>query len=468
MLKVLADVAEPELLVRLLDVLQISQAVYSYPLSQYVVPKLADSGQYEFSKFEEGYEAMIAKSISETKFSTYLSHFLKRRGAVVLGLERPTELDYGDSMMDDDEALISEARNQTLRIMRDVDKVGLGGPQAQRLFAEVMSGLLTAHVDSTYAGQWSSPSTIPEQLRDWVENHFARFVVEVLACLEQKGKSTADRTTQVSITDLDNWKQRAICDLGALRLRELFEIVVDWDNDTKGAIEDLKQYITTTTTRSHLTTSFSTVISQRLLQPGASTTEILQVYICIIRSFAILDPRGVLLDRLARPIRRYLRDRDDTAKIIVGGLLADVTDDPNAADVLIELAVELNKVGEIAGADEDDGELDWDDMSWIPDPIDAGPGKQTLLFDLLYISKAITEYKKSKSHDVIGTLISLFDTKDIFVKEFQNILGERLLNPNLNIDKEVGSSYPDLASLERQRANKSQGPRTRTPQDSLR
>ena len=38
---------------------------------------------------------------------------------------------------------------------------------------------------------------------------------------------------------------------------------------------------------------------------------------------------------------------------------------------------------------------------------------------------------------MIGTLISLFDTKDIFVKEFQNVLGERLLQPDLNFDKEV-------------------------------
>jgi anaphase-promoting complex subunit 2 len=30
-----------------------------------------------------------------------------------------------------------------------------------------------------------------------------------------------------------------------------------------------------------------------------------------------------MLDRIARPIRRYLRDREDTVKVIVSGLLAD-------------------------------------------------------------------------------------------------------------------------------------------------
>ena len=154
--------------------------------------------------------------------------------------------------------------------------------------------------------------------------------------------------------------------------------------------------------------------------------EILQVYIALIRSFAILDPRGVLLDRVARPIRRYLKDRDDTVKVIVTGLLADPDQSDSAAahpnpDVLIELAVELNRASDASSQPADsDGELDWDDMNWAPDPIDAGP-----------------DYKKSKDSDVVGSLISLFESKDVFVKEFQNIMGERLLKKDFDYDREV-------------------------------
>ena len=125
------------------------------------------------------------------------------------------------------------------------------------------------------------------------------------------------------------------------------------------------------------------VLSQRLLHPGASTTEILQIYISLIRCFAQLDPKGVLLDRVARPIRRYLKDRDDTVKVIVAGLLADGEGgdgDGEAAtsnsDVLAELAVELGRASELASQEaEDDGDLEWDDMRWVPDPVDAGPGE---------------------------------------------------------------------------------------------
>ena len=366
------------MLIEVLKRLRISQVIYFQPLRQHVLPNLSETDRYEFTKFQEGYDAMVATSLSQSSFAEHLTQFLKQQGTAVLRLNTGVPLEDENSMEVDEPSIVQIRRKETLHIMKCVDYVGLGGAQTQQILAEVMSELLTTHVNSTYARQWMSPSTIPAQLDRWVENHFARFAVEVLSCLHKGRQLAADEVSEITTADLENWKKRAIGDLGALRLRELFDIVVEWDNSSRGAIEDLKKYITTTAARLHLTTSFSTVISHRLLQPGASTAEILQVYICIIRAFAVLDPKGVLLDRLARPIRRYLRGRDDTAKIIVGGLLADSGDESGSPDVLVELAVELNKVHGLAG-DDDDGELDWDDMNWVPDPVDAGPGRTPIL-----------------------------------------------------------------------------------------
>ena len=53
------------------------------------------------------------------------------------------------------------------------------------------------------------------------------------------------------------------------------------------------------------------------------------------------------------------------------------------------------------------------------------------------IADIFADYKKLKGMDVVGTLISLFETKDVFVKEFQAILGTRLLKNDLELDKEV-------------------------------
>lgn len=386
---------------------------------------------------------LIANSLDSTLLAEHLSGFLKTEGSIILGLQDSNAEGDGENVMDcaQDSPLSSEeARQKVLMVMRSLHDVGLGGARAQRVFAEVMNDMLDEHVKSAYAGQWKSPSTVIETLRDWVENQFARFTVEILACLKEENDSCRRQMTDVSLADVERWQEMGINRLGVLRTNELFNVIVDWEEGSKGAIEDLKHYVTTTAARTHLTTSFSNVVSHRLLQPGAATIEILQVYIYIIRAFAVLDPKGVLLDRIARPIRRYLRDRDDTVKIIVGGLLADAeVDEASATDVLVELATELNKITDVQGENDDD-ELDWDDMSWVPDPIDAGPGTNNLIPRRFAHADHYIEYKKSKTSDVIGTLISLFDSKDVFVKEFQNLMGERLLRKEFEFEKEVIST----------------------------
>lgn len=374
--QILGNEEKSERLPDILETLEVLRAIYLHRVEAHIAPHMKERDSYDSTRFQERYDAMVAESLSHSSFSRHLRQCLQLRGRVALEI-RNADQDEEDALKYDWETDWTKARSDTLKMVRSVAEVGLGGAQAQRIFAEVMSELLTEHINTTYAGIWNQSSVgMVDTLYGWVEDRFAKFAVEVLACMGSRdGK--ANSVMQISAADLDNWKQRATSDLGALRIKELFEIVVDWDSYTESAIKDLKHYATTTAARSHLISSFSTVLSQRLLQPGASTTEILQVYICIIRAFAVLDPKGVLLDRLARPIRRYLRDRDDTARIIVSGLLAEETDDSASTDALVELAVELNKTTDIPGTDDDEGEMDWEDMNWVPDPVDAGPGMQS-------------------------------------------------------------------------------------------
>ena len=394
-----------------------AQAIYFFPLHNRVLSTIENASKIE-SRFRSDFHAVVSYSLPRQTISDLLAEALTADGSIVLGLESS----FGEEEAD----AIREAKQRTFRLVRACQSVGLGGDTVQRVLAEVMNNIMTDYVKSTYAGQWESPSSVTDNLRQWTENHYARFVVEALECLKtaEGADDTHVNAYSVSLSDVEKWQEMGINRLGTLRVTELFNIVVDWDA-SKGAIEDLKQYITTPLARTHLTSSFSAVLSSRLLQPGASTIEILQVYISIIRAFATLDPKGVLLDRVARPIRRYLRDRDDTVKVIVEGLLADLEDEDGepiepSGDVLSELAIELNGATNLAARDNDDAELDWDDMNWVPDPIDAGP-----------------EFRKSKHSDVIGTLISLFDTREVFVKEFQNIMGERLLKKEFLFEKEI-------------------------------
>lgn len=346
----------------MVQILEVTQKIYLHPLRSYITRFLPDGGVDKLLRIKTNFHGLFSYSLVQEGLLHHLSNFLKRQAIIILGITKLISTQHERSLM--------------LEFMKSLNDVGLGGANAQRVFAEVMSNLITDHVKSAYAGRWTSPSAIGEQLRGWIENHFARLVVEILACLKDDTVFSADQLTRVTHADVERWQEMGINELGALRTSELFNIIVDWDNDSRGAIEDLKRYVTNTSSRAFLTTSFSRVLSHRLLQPGASTTEILQMYISLIRAFTVLDPKGVLLDRVARPIRRYLRERDDTVTIVVGGLLADPDDESCGTDVLIELAVEMNQTASLTAEEEmDDGDLDWDDMCWMPDPVDAGPGK---------------------------------------------------------------------------------------------
>ncbi|RVX69690.1 hypothetical protein B0A52_06334 [Exophiala mesophila] len=299
---------------------------------------------------------------------------------------------------------------------------GVGPHTLKKLLAQVLDELMTEFITWSYSGVYRDG--LYHHLEFWVQHFFSRTAHAVLLSLDTNQKT---RENLFQDKELRKYQTSAVARLGALRVEELFDVIVDWDA-TAPAIDDLRHFTTNPTTRSYLTYNFANALQTRLLHPGASTIEILQVYISIIRSFRILDPKGVLLDRVARKIRRYLRERDDTVKVIVAGLLADPpSTDPNPepnilenSETLSELAVELTRTATASQDSIQDSEFDWNNMSWVPDPVDAAP-----------------DYMKSKNTDVIGSLITLFDTKDVFVKELQAMLAERLLKHKPDFTQEI-------------------------------
>ena len=400
--------------------LQVVQQIYIYPVKNVLERVLPQSEHRRLVEQTEAIRALFTYSIPLDLLRKHLRAYFEQQVRSVFASDDEEEAD-GINMQQP----LAELRREALQKTRSLHNVGLGGLIAQRVFADVMCDALSAHVKTSCAERWSSPSTVAQELQEWIENEFARFVVETLVILEDWKGSPGDSASVLPHSELVRWKEMGLRQLGLLRTDELFDIVVDWD-ETKGAIEDLRAYTTTPEARSHLSNTFSTAIGHRLLQPGASTIQILQVYVAIIRAFTVLDPKGVLLDRVARPIRRYLRERDDTVNIVVGGLLADPDAEEgeeslDAASALIELAREMNDNPGLSGSgDASEDNLDFDDMNWVPDPVDAGP-----------------DYKKSRNSDVIGSLISLFESKTIFVQEFQRILSERLLQQEYDFDREI-------------------------------
>lgn len=399
--------------------------MYYFPVHEHLLLMVHSSQRGNVSKdFKKDVHAMIAFSLPQDKVDRLICRMLDGSATVILGIDSGKDNSFIGDSYTQETGDVAQTRAEFLVTLQQLQAAGLGGSRAQKIFATVMDKMLEDYVSKTCAGEWALASNTVERLKSWVENVFAILVAQVLDVLKSPAKKSKDQNQlEVGINDVEKWQGMAMARLGAMRTTELFDVVVDWDASS-GAIQDLEQYTTNPATRTWLTTHFVCVLTSRLLQPGASTVEILQIYISVIRAFKILDPKGVLLDRVARPVRRYLRDRDDTVKAIVGGLLSDSVDgdegEPLTAsdETLTELAAEL--IADKGTPSADDGELDWGDMNWVPDPIDAAP-----------------DYKKSKDSDVIGSLISLFESKDVFVKELQSSLAERLLKKQFDFDQEI-------------------------------
>jgi anaphase-promoting complex subunit 2 len=117
------------------------------------------------------------------------------------------------------------------------------------------------------------------------------------------------------------------------------------------------------------------------------------------------------------------RDRPDTIRCIVASLVGD----EDSGDSLVD---ENEPIQPLQAAEAED----YSDMNWDPDPIDAGP-----------------DFRANKPSDVVSTLVSIYDSRDLFVKELQVLLAQRLLaikeDGYEKVDKEVLVSDQVLASL---------------------
>lgn len=110
---------------------------------------------------------------------------------------------------------------------------------------------------------------------------------------------------------------------------------------------------------------FNTRNLKRLLHPGAETKDVISQYINTIRCLRIIDPVGVLLHKVAEPIRRHLCERSDTIRCIVASLvegeeLQDENDPASAAPL---------------ASTSDNNVEDFTDPKWEPEPNDAAPGE---------------------------------------------------------------------------------------------
>ncbi|GAO49751.1 hypothetical protein SAICODRAFT_97971 [Saitoella complicata NRRL Y-17804] len=277
--------------------------------------------------------------------------------------------------------LQSNARPEFLKTITAIRACGFGRV-LDGVFGRMLGAAVKEAVHETFAGQWDKATREPAQ--EYVLRRFG----DVTALILHASSSTGKLLTSYTVDVLRN-----------LRTTELFDIITAYPT-SQPALEDLRHILTVPEHRAHLTSTFSAAVSKRLLHPGADTGLILTHFVHTVRAFQIIDPRGVLLDKVARPIRAYLSGREDMVHCITLGLFGAVTSDIDGPN----LAGELER-----SAKEAEVEDEWG-LDWLPDPNDALP-----------------TYRSGRGKDVVGMLLGLSESKDPFVKEMQVLLAGRLL-----------------------------------------
>ncbi|KAH7376021.1 Cullin family protein [Plectosphaerella cucumerina] len=420
--------------------LEAAHRQYFYGLQLIVRGMERDAGDQAIEKFRRDLHAVVSNSMSPA-LTEALRKVLDSLMRVLLDMEPPSKPSFLRKVTSREDDRKVQARQDVQGLVDGLQKVGLAGEKFQILFAEMLDAFMVEHIKSSFSG-WGHGAGSEDKgtqgsmsmrrsmrgagqskritaLSDWVENSYARLAVEVFSRLED---------AVIPWKDVERWKDIAIGRLAVLRIHELFDIVLHWP-DSKDALDDLRMAVTTPQRRLQLTDAFSAAVQKRLLHPGRSTLDILKVYISMIRTFHALDHSKVLLDRVVHSLQLYLCQRDDAIRIVVNGLLGTSEDDKSdgasgkGQGRLVELAELLNDPSQQQQqhrSSQDDDGLDWDDMDWVPDPVDAG-----------------VNYKRPKSEDVIGTLINALGAQDIFIKEFQAVIAERLLSKQERFTQEV-------------------------------
>ena len=201
--------------------------------------------------------------------------------------------------------------------------------------------------------------------------------------------------------------------ISRVRGNEMFDIIADYP-DSLTAVTELREAASAAASLPQIGKVFRAAIVKRLLHPGASTLQIVEMYVLVIRALRVLDPSDLILIYAAYPIRAYLKKRRDTVRCVVSSLTQGSESD---------LYGELRRGSSLAcGIDEDEEDITLGDK-WMPrkrNPELSETGARGL--------------------DVLALLVSIYGSIDLFASEYRSLLADKLLqNVQYQTDQEVAT-----------------------------
>lgn len=257
---------------------------------------------------------------------------------------------------------------------------------------------------------------------------------------------------------LSKWRAQLTCLLLELtlklRISELFSLIVDYPNSLP-ALEDLRTCLNVTGQYGELVKSLRAAFAKRLMHPGATTADIVSIYISCIRAIKEIDPSTVLLSLVTVDLREYLRQRSDSLKNLVsllsedGGesgisLISDLeesasnsnnnlsqnehdvdSDDENDLESIISHSLASNaSTSSTSSSMPSSSTLS---TSWNPSPIIRAPRfpSSSSSHGEPFSHHASSSHRGPK--DIISMLIAIHGSKENFIAEYANLLALRLL-----------------------------------------
>lgn len=224
------------------------------------------------------------------------------------------------------------------------------------------------------------------------------------------------------------------------RSKSLFEIIADYP-DSLNSIQEFKYILHKTNNISYVGKNFRIILQKRLLHIGASTSQILEYYILLIKILRFIDNHqssDILLDYITKPIRKYLLLRHDTIKCIITSILTSNNSnnnnnhnkgDDDVNGIESNLYLELKHGGSLEySPDEDDEDNDGYCENWEPRKRNKDLIENNNSIINNNNNDKISSSNKSRNMDTLALLVSIFGSTDLFIIEYRSLLADKLLN----------------------------------------
>ncbi|CAI2349146.1 unnamed protein product [Caenorhabditis sp. 36 PRJEB53466] len=278
---------------------------------------------------------------------------------------------------------------------------------------ELKTGILNAHRHMATA-----VSLYIRELAAMLVNHERSSFEGELRCsyLQEIMESLRQWTDQVTMQDAFHLISRTVYkDIFQLLSRRAYEMIAIDFPDKFREIITLKYCLLKTQNfgREDLTRQLIAQIERNLLVANIDTKTILKSYASCVEALREMDSSCVVMHKVCGVIREYLKKRPDTVQQIISYITSSKKDELEK-DMSKTVRSAMMDEEELRGVNDDYLPENMETMGWerwMPNPIDAMvgdgmPGRQGV--------------------DVFNMLVSVYGSKELFVKEYRNLLAARL------------------------------------------